>query len=219
MSIHRIMSEFDRSPSASFHSASVDTNINIKCLYMDNEIFKLLKFNEDYQISNFGRLLSSVRGPARILKPNSNNGYLQYFLKVSDTESKWFYAHRLVGEYFVFNLNNWPEINHIDNDRSNNHYSNLEWTTRSLNQLHAFRAGRAKPKGNRLKGIEVSNNTRKLMSEAKLGELHPKFRGYYVFNGLRYASTKQAEQATMVTCKSILRWSKANKNGWRFECC
>ncbi|MEW6726901.1 MAG: HNH endonuclease [Bacillota bacterium] len=41
------------------------------------------------------------------------------------------------------------EINHKDGNKSNNHYSNLEWVTRSENNLHAFKLGLRR----RLRGI------------------------------------------------------------------
>jgi hypothetical protein len=47
--------------------------------------------------------------------------------------------HRLVGEAFIPNTNNKPYINHIDECRSNNHVSNLEWCTHTDNMNHGTR--------------------------------------------------------------------------------
>jgi hypothetical protein len=48
---------------------------------------------------------------------------------------------RMVGIHFIPNTENKPEINHIDGVKSNNHYTNLEWCTRSENMIHAHRVG------------------------------------------------------------------------------
>lgn len=49
---------------------------------------------------------------------------------------KQFSIHRLVAILYCDNPYNKPDVNHIDNDRSNNHYSNLEWVTHSENMKH-----------------------------------------------------------------------------------
>jgi hypothetical protein len=50
-------------------------------------------------------------------------------------------VHRLVAMAFHPNPNNLPQVNHIDGDKGNNHYLNLEWTDNSGNQRHAFDNG------------------------------------------------------------------------------
>lgn len=43
------------------------------------------------------------------------------------------YVHRLVAKAFIDNPNNLNEINHKDEDKSNNRVDNLEWCTKSYN--------------------------------------------------------------------------------------
>ena len=68
------------------------------------------------------------------------------FLKVilwKDGRMKNHLVHRLVAEAFVPNPESKPEVIHIDGDRTNNHFSNLEWATRREN------AGTGRPVGHR----------------------------------------------------------------------
>lgn len=51
--------------------------------------------------------------------------------------------HRLVAKAFVPNPDNLPEVNHIDEDKTNNHYTNLEWCTRDYNMQYGTRTIRA----------------------------------------------------------------------------
>lgn len=110
------------------------------------EIFKdIYGYEGLYQISNFGNVKSADRErlgrggsirkcPGRILKPKINNkGYYQVDLFNSENKSKRFLIHRLVAETFLDNSNNYDQINHIDNDHTNNHVDNLEWCTNEYN--------------------------------------------------------------------------------------
>jgi len=44
-------------------------------------------------------------------------------------------VHRCVAKAFIPNLENKPQVHHIDNDGLNNHIDNLQWVTNSENQL------------------------------------------------------------------------------------
>lgn len=47
-----------------------------------------------------------------------------------------FYVHRLIAELFLENPNKLPDVNHIDEDKSNNCLDNLEWCSRQYNENH-----------------------------------------------------------------------------------
>ena len=92
-----------------------------------------------YQISNYGNVKSLnrkvfhsrgfyVKLKEKILKPSIHtDGYLQVVLNNQGT--KTMKIHRLVALHFIDNLNNLEDINHLDNNKQNNHYLNIEWSS------------------------------------------------------------------------------------------
>lgn len=83
-----------------------------------------------YQVSSYGRIKSlnyNKTKQERILKNFLNKkGYLQVNLH-KDGKIKKFSVHRLVATAFLENPNNLPQVNHKDENKSNNCVSNLEW--------------------------------------------------------------------------------------------
>lgn len=57
---------------------------------------------------------------------------------VVNGKQRLYYIHRLIASTFIPNPLNKPEVNHKDGDKSNNKVKNLEWSTASENQIHAF---------------------------------------------------------------------------------
>ena len=104
------------------------------------EIWKDKKdYEEHYQVSNCGRVKSIKFGKERILKPVPNSfGYLFVNL-CKDGKVKAFTVHRLVAEAFLDNPNNYKEVNHKDENKTNNVVTNLEWCNRKYNQNYGTR--------------------------------------------------------------------------------
>lgn len=101
---------------------------------------------ENYQVSNFGRILSlnyNHTGKSKLLKPGDDgHGYLQVdFFK--DGKRKSCKVHRLVAETFLLNPDNLPCINHKDEDKTNNLVENLEYCTYEYNNNYGSRNERA----------------------------------------------------------------------------
>lgn len=79
----------------------------------------------------------------RILKPKTErNGYLRVSLGNGSGKGKWFLVHRLVCEAFHENHKNKPQVNHINEDKSDNRACNLEWVTAKENCNHGTRNAR-----------------------------------------------------------------------------
>ena len=86
-----------------------------------------------YEISNLGRVKSLKYGKERIMKPGKDgNGYLLVHL-YKNGKPKMFKVHRLVAEAFIPNPFDFSEINHINEDKTNNIVSNIEWCNRLYN--------------------------------------------------------------------------------------
>jgi hypothetical protein len=110
------------------------------------EIWKDIKGYEGlYQISNLGRIKSfrqNKEGKIRAVMKHPT-GYSAVKLHKGDTHINKF-VHRLLCEAFKENPNNLPLVNHIDENRSNNDLSNLEWCSYKHNSSHAIRKRRNK---------------------------------------------------------------------------
>jgi hypothetical protein len=85
-----------------------------------------------YLIGENGEIFSERNN--RFLKPYNSGRYLEIQLGLLHRST----VHRLVAEVYVDNPNNYPCVNHIDGNRLNNNYLNLEWCTYSHNTKHAF---------------------------------------------------------------------------------
>lgn len=95
-------------------------------------------FGDDYQVSNLGEIRSTKTGHYRVLKPkrNKHTGYL-YVNLWNDGASITRSIHRLVALAFIPNPDNLTEVDHIDEDKTNNTVDNLRWVSTHDNNVHS----------------------------------------------------------------------------------
>lgn len=97
-----------------------------------------MKYIEDYpnySVTTEGSVINTKTG--RVLKTDMNScGYLRVTLCKENTPRK-FFIHRLVAKTYLDNEGDFPQVNHIDGNKTNNTIENLEWCTQSINQYHA----------------------------------------------------------------------------------
>lgn len=103
-----------------------------------------------YQVSNFGRIRSvdryvdDSRNGKRLLRGGirkataGKNGYLSARFCMNN-KPKMIMLHRVVASAFIPNPDNLPEVNHKDEDITNNCVDNLEWCTSKYNANYGTR--------------------------------------------------------------------------------
>lgn len=116
---------------------------------MEQEIWKTIKDYENYEVSNFGRIKSLYDNHNtrrdKILKYSVSQDKYQFYRLSKNKLAKNIFAHRLVAVAFIENINNKPQINHIDGNKQNNNVKNLEWCSVSDNLKHSYRTLGKKP--------------------------------------------------------------------------
>ena len=87
-----------------------------------------------------GRVFVASRNKIKEKKPRYNDKYFAIGVRYEEGYKSQ-YIHRLVAKEFVPNPENKNTVNHIDGDKINNSYENLEWLTHHENLLHASEVG------------------------------------------------------------------------------
>ena len=103
------------------------------------EIWKSIPNYENlYQVSNFGNVISIQYSKIRYLKQETVKGYKRVTLSKNNVQKR-FVVHRLVALLFCKNNNQKNIVNHLDGNKKNNHFENLEWCTSSENEIHSYK--------------------------------------------------------------------------------
>lgn len=118
------------------------------------EVWKEIEgFEGLYEVSNEGRVrgidryVKSSKGKLNHLKEKElqqflKNGYLAVRL-CKDGKHKAHYVHRLVATAFIDNPDNLPQINHKNENRTDNRIENLEWCSVFYNINYGDRTEKA----------------------------------------------------------------------------
>ena len=172
---------------------------------------EVLKFTDDYLISDSGRVLSLKYQPIRELK--------QEVTKVGYTRVTFSYGrkvvrhlvHRLVAKAFIPNPEDKRTVNHKDGNRQNNCLDNLEWATHSENHLHAFRVLGKKPNLNMLgKRNELHKRSKPVVQSDKAGVF------IKVFPSIQEAERQTGSEAKNISSVCLGKLKTCNGFKWRF---
>ena len=155
---------------------------------------------DGYFVSNLGRVRGTRQNKDIILKnrtigkSNNNKHYAPYQQVVlyENGKQKAKMIHRLVGEHFIPNPENKPQVHHKDIDVTNNNMTNLEWVTASENVKHTL--------SYRKKYVGVDNNLTKLTNDKVL-----KIREMYSEGGITQKELAKMFGVTQPNIKEILK--------------
>ena len=170
----------------------------------------------DYLIYEDGRIWSDKT--KKFLKPSlTGTGYLTVEL-FNESGSRRFLVHRLVARAFIPNPNELPQINHKDENKSNNNVSNLEWCTAKYNMNYGEAAKTRHDKidyaSDSRKEIAIQNGKKACIPVLMLnenGEVLAKF------NSCKEASEKTGIYMTTISRATIKPHLKAGGYYWRKE--
>ena len=182
---------------------------------MEKEIWKDIEGYEGlYKVSNMGNVKSlnyRRTGKEGILKALKNRGGYLYVNLYKDGICKRCTIHRLVAIAFISNPDNLPEVNHKDENKSNNVISNLEWCSSSYNLSYNDRAKKVGKKvAEKLRGRKQSEEHIKKRAEKRSKPVIAiaKRTGLIV----EFASAHEAEIETGIAHSSIIKCCKCKLN-------
>lgn len=129
--------------------------------------WRIVQEYDHYEVNELGQIRHRDR--RKILSPRSNPGGYQYVNFKINGKGHNFAVHRIVANAFVPNPNQYPEVNHINGDKTDNRAINLEWVTSSENKIHSHQSGTRQSNGKQVEQLTLSGellNTFISVSEA-----------------------------------------------------
>jgi hypothetical protein len=158
----------------------------------------------------------------KILKPGVDKGYLKVNL-LKEGKQKQYTVHRLVATAFLPNENNYPYINHKDENPSNNKVDNLEWCTPKYNANYGtlkerkreIMKGKYAGEKHPMYGKQHKEESKKKMSERKNKPV------ICITTGEIFKSVKEANEITGINLNNISECCRgkrktAGKREWKF---
>lgn len=175
-------------------------------------MYKDIKDYENYQISDTGIVVNKKTG--RELKQQEKKGYMNVSL-FKNGKKKNKLVHRLVAEAYIENIENYPQVNHKNENTHDNCVDNLEWCTQKYNNNYGTYKERARKRmleNNPFKGKKHSEKSKEKMRLAKIGKPSKRKRKV-IINGTEYESITKAMEELKIGTKKIYQLLKEESNG------
>lgn len=107
--------------------------------------YKKLKGFKRYLVFENGEVVDNVDN--KVIKKNLDLTYFKVTLLNDNGRNISFFLHKIIASLYCENPENKKQVNHIDGNKLNNNFTNLEWCTQSENMRHSLRIGLKKSKG------------------------------------------------------------------------
>lgn len=165
-----------------------------------------------YEVSALGQVRNAKGQILKpILKPSRHTTYKKVSLW-KNGKYKQLFVHRLVAKAFIPNDNNYPIINHKDEDGTNNLVENLEWCDRSYNATYGNAMKRLKKS---LKGKTLSPELREKISDSMKTTRRKNTKLKFEFCGEMLSIPELAEKMGV---KPNTLWVRHKRTGSVFLC-
>jgi len=188
----------------------------ISSIALPNEEWRdVIGFEGKYVVSSLGRVaalsfpieagtLRYSRKPHMLTITKGKLGYSYVGLSCGKNRIKTIKVHRLVAAAFLPNPHNYPIINHIDENKTNNRADNLEWCTQKYNINYG--TGKRRSAETRIKRLYGCKPVAKLDEYGNILCIYP---------GLSYAAKDICRDYSAITF-SIKHNSRCAGHKWKF---
>lgn len=158
---------------------------------MQNEVWKKIPYSNEYEISNLGGFrhlyinrydintkkiikISKITYP----KLQKRSGYYCFRIYENHVNFKTYNLHRVIANLFIPNPNNYPCINHKNENKLDNRVDNLEWCTYSYNSTYS-RGKPIKQYDNQNNFIKEWKSINEAKKETKINNIEKCLKGKY----------------------------------------
>ena len=157
-----------------------------------------------YKASIDGKIISFKSGKPKELKTYVKTyGYL-YVVLSKNGKKHYLRLHRVIAKTFIPNPKGLPEVNHKDEDKTNNRVDNLEWCTPHDNRIYGTRRERVARK------VSDPSKQRKNNTSGRKGVTKTRWNTWVVCFNRKYLGTfKTFDEAVKVR-------EKAEKEAYNF---
>lgn len=122
-------------PSADVVEVARKPVIGYEGYYEVDQFGRVNSINRMVRVNDNGRIYDKPLIGKQMKQSLHTKGYKTVSL-TKDGDTKTLYVHRIVAEAFIPNPNNFPCVNHIDEDKTNNFVENLEWCSEQYNTTY-----------------------------------------------------------------------------------
>ena len=173
----------------------------------DNEEFRDIEGYEGlYQVTSYGRVFSLISG--KFLRPKKERNYYLRVGLCKNGKQKLYLVHRIVATAFIHNPLNYKEVNHKDENPSNNHVSNLEWCDARYNCNYGTRNERILQHPN-----TCIKQLKSVLQFTRQGEFVAEFPSIHEAE----RQTKIPQSNISMCCNGDKKYSHAGGYVWRYK--